>query len=172
MRKVKCLLLKTKDNRRFFTKPDNLPQLIEFSRTFGAEMSIVRVEPLNLPILNLSKLAPAICDPRYDTPVNEIETIDVWPSEALRLTRRRKRKTHRTRTRKRQLQLAKVIRSHIRKTFLRGSVVDVVSIIQKFKKYNLKLCTISNHLRFVRDQLVVEGREITKMGVGKYKLGR
>jgi len=35
-------MIELKDRRKFFTHPKNLPELIEFSKTFGAELSVVR----------------------------------------------------------------------------------------------------------------------------------
>ena len=40
----KCLMVETKDHRKFFTYPKNLNQLTEFYKTFGAEISVVKVE--------------------------------------------------------------------------------------------------------------------------------
>ena len=60
---MKCLLIQTKDKRKFFTHEKNFVQLIEFSKTFGAEISMVKLE--EGPILELKELAPAICDPSY-----------------------------------------------------------------------------------------------------------
>ena len=63
----KCLMLKTRDNRKYFTHEKNYDYLIEFSRTFGAEVSVVEVEEAE--VLDLEELAPAICDcdPVYKT---------------------------------------------------------------------------------------------------------
>ena len=56
-------MIKTKDNRKFFTHEKYLPQLIEFSKTFGAEISVVKIK--NSDILDLNDLAPAICNANY-----------------------------------------------------------------------------------------------------------
>ena len=63
---MKCLLLETKDKRKFFTHEKNFLQLIEFSRTFNAEISVVKMEQTEL--LDLKDLAPAICDAHYKKP--------------------------------------------------------------------------------------------------------
>ena len=63
-----CLMIKTKDNRKFFTHEEYFPQLIEFSKTFGAEISIVKIQDNN--ILDINDLAPAICNGNYKNEAN------------------------------------------------------------------------------------------------------
>ena len=58
-----CLMIKTKDNKKFFTHEKYFPQLIEFSKTFGAEISIVKIKDNN--ILDINELIPAICNANY-----------------------------------------------------------------------------------------------------------
>jgi hypothetical protein len=65
----KCLMIKTKDNRKFFTHEEHLNDLIEFSKTFGAEISVVKIKD-NIDILELNDLAPAICNASYKSKTN------------------------------------------------------------------------------------------------------
>ena len=69
-----CLMIKTKDNRKFFTHEKYFPQLIEFSKTFGAEISIVKIQDNN--VLDMDELVPAICNANYKNDENyELVTI-------------------------------------------------------------------------------------------------
>lgn len=71
---MKCLLIQTKDKRKFFTHEKNYVQLIEFSKAFNAEVSIVKLE--QGVVLELEQLAPAICDPSYKKPNAQYEVIE------------------------------------------------------------------------------------------------
>ena len=53
-------MVKTKDNRNFFTHEKYYPQLTEFSKAFGAEISVVKIKDGE--VLDLVELAPAICN--------------------------------------------------------------------------------------------------------------
>jgi hypothetical protein len=58
-----CLMIKIPDNRKFFTHEKYFPQLIEFSKIFSAEISVVKIEDDN--ILEFEELAPAMCNAGY-----------------------------------------------------------------------------------------------------------
>ncbi len=62
MRK-KCILLRTKDKRQFFTHSKNCNKIMEFANTFNAEVSIVKAE--NPEILDLIPLAAALANQEY-----------------------------------------------------------------------------------------------------------
>ena len=61
---MKCLLIETKDNRRFLTYQKNYKYLLEYIKTFGAKTYIVKIDK-NQKILDLNKLVPALCDKNY-----------------------------------------------------------------------------------------------------------
>jgi hypothetical protein len=54
------LMITLRDKRKFLTNTKHLNQLVEFAKTFGANISIVTTECKNL--LSLDKLAEDICD--------------------------------------------------------------------------------------------------------------
>lgn len=62
----KCLMLETKDKKRFFTFIKNSPQLREYCRTFGAKMMVVKADLERKQVLDLPKLVPALCDKGYE----------------------------------------------------------------------------------------------------------
>ena len=168
MKKVKCLLLKTKDDRQFFTPTENFRQLIEFSRTFGAEISVIRSTAENLPILQLDELAPAICNKEYHPPkIGDIEILE--PSVTEDIIDQYVEKTSRKKTiRKSRKEMAEQIREHIRKTLLDGKIIDVRSLAKKFSEFHLNIVTFSNHIRYMRDLLKKEGYNVVRIGVGQY----
>lgn len=85
MKEKECLLLKTPDERIFCTNPDNLPLLVEFGRTFNAEISLVKLlEPT--PILDLEEMAKAICEKeKTEIPKYELIKIQITPSETSKI---------------------------------------------------------------------------------------
>lgn len=172
-KKIRCLLLRTNDDRRFLTRPEYVPQLIEFTNTFGAEMSIVHAAAPNLPILELDRLAPAICSPNYVPPkLAELEVLEVIRPDTIQLFQELDIEEVAVPKKKKEtpIQRAETIRADIRGAFLQGNTVDLRGLAKKFKRYHLRLCTYSNHIRTVRDTLIMEGHEIEKAGVGSYRM--
>ena len=151
-----CLMLTTPDNRKFFTQEKNYDQLVEFSNTFGADISVVRVKEAQ--VLDLSLLAPAICNPVYkESP--QFEVLEVRVSSQLR-----------NRTRKKLIKNAEKIRNYIRNRFLAGNCVELKKIAKHFNKQNLTLACICNHISTVRTKLEEEGYEVARLSSGKYQL--
>jgi len=68
---IKCLLIRTKDKKNFFTLIKNKNQLIEYCKAFGAKMQIVKAKIEKKQILDISKLVLALCDKNYKS--QEIE---------------------------------------------------------------------------------------------------
>ena len=152
-------MIKTKDNRHFFTYQKNFPQLIEFSKTFGAEISVVKVKEAE--VLYLDELAPAFCDASY-CHKPDYDLIEVKIAEFKKIGPKAP-KSKRTRT----LEVAAQVRSHVLQEFLSGNVVSLHRVLKKFKTLNLS--TVCNHIRTVKQQLDGEGYEIKKIGAGKYQ---
>lgn len=63
---IKCLLIKMKDEKIFFTLIKNRKQLLEYCKAFGAKMKIVKAEIDKKEILDISRLVPALCDKNYN----------------------------------------------------------------------------------------------------------
>jgi hypothetical protein len=156
MKDGQCLMIKTKDRRKFFTHEENYIQLLEFSKLFNAEISVVSVKEAE--VLNLSQLAPAICDANYiqSQPV-EYKILEVKVAQNRR-------------TRKDILKTAKKIKSYIRQKFLAGELVSLQKLAKTFRKTKVTLACLCNHLTQVRTDLEQEGRTIRKVGGGKYVL--
>jgi len=152
----KCLLVKTKDRRSFFTHEKNLPELVEFSKTFGAEISVVQVKEAE--VLDLVGLGTAICDAVYAPKAQpDYEIIET-------------KIPTRTKRRSRILKTSQKIREFIREKFYSGEVVSLQSLKKRFKRYRLTSACLCNHLRIVREELESEGHYVEKVGGGKYQL--
>jgi hypothetical protein len=72
---MKCVLLQTKDNRKFFTYTKYHDQLIEYAKMFGAILMKVNIQKTNL--MELDELAAALCisEPltNYKNTINDFE---------------------------------------------------------------------------------------------------
>jgi len=150
--KQTCLLLKTKDGRKFLTYEKNLPSLIEFAKTFGAE--IYRVEIEKQKILELKALANAICDQEYATSPKHRRIEKIHPKPK--------------RTRQAILRNAIKIRKFIRRRLLAGKPVSLKELKTKYKHYEMTDACLCNHLSTIRKLLIREGYTIKKLGAGKY----
>lgn len=146
-----CLMLETKDQRIFFTHTKNFPMLIEFSKTFGANISIVEIKE-KTEILDLEALAPAICDPNFKQKAN-YKIIE----------RKLKNKKNNRST-------AFKIRQYIKNQFENGQIVGPKLIAENFKEYGLTDTCFYNHFSAIKDELKKEGKELKKVGAGKYQL--
>jgi hypothetical protein len=62
---TKCLLLETRDKKKFFTLVGNFKHLKEYCKAFGAKMFVVKAEIERNKVLDLQKLVPALCDKNY-----------------------------------------------------------------------------------------------------------
>ena len=144
--KKKCLLLETKDKRKFFTYPKHYKELAEFSKNFGAVLSIVQID--NPILLSLNELAPILCTPD----VQYCAEFKVEKPVAIRENKSEK------------------IKEYIKQKFLNKEVVELQTVAKKFKKNNLTLACFCQHISKIRKTLTDEGYKIIKVGGGKYKL--
>lgn len=153
----KCLMIKTKDSRLFFTEEDNYVPLIEFSKTFKAEISVVYLsDPVNL--LDLSELAPAICDHNYQpVQIPQYQLLEVkLPIEK--------------RPRQNILKTAAKIQKFIRTRLVAGKDVSLAELRKRYAKEKLSVPALCNHIRRVKSELESQGFRISKIGCGKYRI--
>jgi hypothetical protein len=151
----KCLLIKTKDNRKFLTHEKNLNSLIEFSKTFGAEIFTVPMTP-DLSMLELKDLVAALCNPQYVNCEEFSEAKKIFP-----VTKKDRGSI---------LSDAKLIREYIKTQLLTGHVVSLKEIRDKYKTQNLTDACLCNHITTIRKSLIKEGYSFRKLGAGKYCL--
>lgn len=147
-----CLLLKTKDNKKFLTHEKNLPSLIEFAKTFRAEIYKVEVEKQK--VLELKALVDAICDQEYNTTPKHTKLEKLFPVSK--------------KSRKAILADAVKINSFILRKLDSGKEISLKELKKKYKKQGVTDACLCNHLSMARKQLIRKGRTIKKLGAGTY----
>lgn len=152
---MNCLLIETKDKRKFFTHEKNFIQLIEFSKAFNAEISIVKLEEGS--VLELEELAPALCDPGYKKPKVQYEVIETKMSTE-------------GRSRTEILRIADKVKKYVNEQFQNRNIVSLKELKKKFKRYKLTDAALCNHVRRVKSELEKEGFKFLKLGAGQYKV--
>ena len=150
---MKCLLIETKDKRKFFTQEKNFTQLIEFSKTFDASLSIVDLEEGKL--LDIEELATAICDPNYK-------------SESSYKNLKNEAKVE-TKNRLEMLKIAETIKRYIYQQFEKRNSVSLRELKKKFKKYELSDSALCNHIRKSKLEFEKQGYKFIKVNTGEYK---
>lgn len=151
---MKCLLIETNDKRKFFTHEKNFLQLIEFSKTFNAEISIVKIEKGEL--LNLEELAPAICNPSYKKQTTNYQIIET------KLCKNNKAKSN-------NLKNTETIKKYILNQITNKNYISLKDLKKKFTKFNLSATVLCNHVRRIKKELEKEGWKFTKIEAGVYK---
>lgn len=152
---MNCLMIETKDRRKFFTHEKNFPQLIDFAKTFDAEISVVKLEEGQ--VLDLAELAPALCDAGYRRPRSSYKVLET-------------KLAPRTNSRSTILRNAEKINSYVMERFLSGETVSLSELKEKFRKHKLTTACFCNHVRRAMDELKKDGMEVEKLGAGKYRL--
>lgn len=147
-----CLMIETKDHKKFFTYEKNFPQLIEFSKTFNAEISKVQI-PSEAEVLELEELAPALCEKKSQKVDYKVLEMKLSPK-----IKRRK-----------ILSRAKKIQTYIQSKLLAGDTVSLKELTCKFK--DLTSACLCNHFKLIREAMEKEGHNFIKTGGGKYKVG-
>ncbi len=145
-----CLMIQTNDNKRFFTYEKNLLLLAEFSKTFGAEISIVQIQNDDM-VMELEELAPALCEKKSQKAKYKIIEVKIKPK-----------------SKKEKITQTKKIREYIYSQFISGNIVSLKELINKYKHCNLTNACLCNNLSIVRNQLKEKG--LVKLGGGKYKI--
>lgn len=148
-----CLLVKTKDNRKFLTDKSNLSHLEEFANTFRPEILLVKTQD-QAEILEIKELAPAFCDSTYDSNPNYQVISKLFPK----------------RTRSVILKDASKIRQFIRSTLLTGNSLSLKSLKKRYSELGLTDACLCGHFADVRKELESTGKSFKKTGAGEYCL--
>lgn len=147
-----CLLLKTKDGRHFLVQEKSLPSLIEYTKTFNAEIYKVEVEDQK--VLALKALVAAICNQDYKT-VPSYTTL-----EKLHPKGRKNREAI--------LKTAASIRKYIQQQLLSGKEVSLKELKKKYKDCKITDACLCSHFTASRKILNREGHTFDKRGAGTY----
>lgn len=146
-------MIETKDKRRFMTHEKHLLQLIEFAKTFSANLFLVRSEDNPL---EMNDLVSAICSTNYDLPTYHYEIVSAV--------------TYKPKTRKNVIKNAQQIKMYIEDKFKNKEIVCLKELKKKFKKYNLSTAALCNHVKRVKTQIEKQGYKIKKISSGKYSI--
>ena len=148
-----CLMIQTKDNRKFCTDESNYAQLIEFANTFDAEISVIYLNEGD--VMELEQLASAISDPRHNSnPDYKIL----------------ERKITSKKISNKNMIASREIKEHVRNTFANGQTVDFHELMKKFKDYRLSYNAFAAHLFKLRKEFGKKGHCIQKIGPGQYRV--
>ena len=142
-----CLLLRTKDKKEFLTEKNNFPLLLEFSKKFSLEVSIVKIKSAT--ILELNELATAFCDPNYSPEETDYELIETKISQI---------KTPRTKI----IKTSEKLDEYIKKEFLANKPMSLKKLKRRFAGHELSDSCFCNHIRKIRKELEEEGYKINK----------
>lgn len=148
-----CLLIKIKDNRKFLVQEKHLQSLIEFAKTFNAEIFQVSTKEKTM---SLEKLATAICNPQHKKNIEFEKIKKIYPEI--------------DKNRSGIIKNAAKINKFIRDCLLSGEPISLKDLKNKYKNYNITDSCLCNHLNNTRKKLIEEGYEFVKVGAGKYCL--
>jgi len=81
---MKCIMIQTKDNKKFFTHSKNYKYILEYAKAFDAKIYSVKVNK-DQKILELSKLVTALCDKNYKIKNLDFEIIDTKFTNKIRI---------------------------------------------------------------------------------------
>lgn len=152
----KCLLLKTPDDRHFFTEEKNYSLLLEFGRTFDAEISIVKTKD-QVEVLDMDDLVKSICTlqkdehPEYDV----VEIKLAAPAKSAAGRQEKLKKTHE-------------VNDFIRAEFLAGKIVSLSGLEEKYTDWSKS--ALSAHLTRTKRELQAQGHFITRDKQGQYRI--
>lgn len=168
----KVLLVTTNDSRRFLTFENNFPLLVEFARTCGAEISVVKVQD-DANVLGLEDLAKSICDHQkvqvdlnYEVletrlkpgdPVPPLETSELPPAVVDRAEKVRRGRT---------------VTQYIKQELLAGREVTVAMLEARFSNYGMTKAAFNSYLRRTQIALSASGFQISRPGRAKHFINR
>lgn len=151
---MNCLLIKTKDNKKFLTHEKNLQSLIEFSKVFLAEIYLAKYEEGK--ILELKTLAQSICKQDYQSEVQVSKLKKLFPKNK--------------KSRKTILNNAQKIQTFIEEQLMNGKPLSLKNLKNKYNKLEITDACLCNHFANVRKKLSNNGHEFRKVGAGTYCL--
>jgi len=126
---------------------------MEFSKTFDAQISIVKTRETPIDLL---EIAENMCNTQLEIHKPSYELLEV--------------KVERKKPRKQLRENAEIIRDWIKEKLLNGEPVRLKDLSEKFACYDLTLSAFSNHFTAVKKELTKKGYEVKKIGQGKYQL--
>jgi hypothetical protein len=149
------IMIRTKDKRKLFTFKKNLPSIIEYAKTFRAELAEVEVD---VKPLELGELAKALCDANVNYDVTPKIVKEIYPKNVVKDYKPRKV----------ILKEAAEVRKWIESQFQAKKVVSLKTLREQFDGMDLSDSTLCNHITAVRNKLKTQGQIVTKNENGGY----
>jgi len=143
---MKCLMIETKDKRRFFTSKSNFLQLNEFIKVFKPNVFIVEMKKGEL--LDIEDLANLLCDTEYKKDHDILY-------EVVKEVKIDQNKNSKIDTQK--------IRDFIKKELINKKTISLKRVKERFKKYDLSDSTYYNQIKAVKTELSSRGFKFVKM---------
>lgn len=152
------------NSKVFFVHKKELPQLIEFAKTFKAKLSLVEIsQSATKYTLSAEQLVNQFCNQNYKPkPINYKLVEVLYPVD----------KEKKLKTRSQMIQNANRIKKYIRSKLMKKCKVSLQEVRSEFKELNLTSACLSNHFSQVRRDLIKKGYKINTIKKGVYKLGQ
>lgn len=163
--KLKCLLVKLPDGRKFFTTKNNHEELLEFAAVFQARLEVVEAQDPE--VLSLSELASAVCD-QNAIPKNTVYETKNGPKPHAVVNRYTSMGDLSSRQQLRKK--VSTIRDFIQSQFQAGKNVKIKNIAKKFSRHGMSVSTVYRHVAHVKDLLEADQKVVVKVSPGVYKL--
>jgi len=149
-----CIMIKTQDNKTFFTYKTNIKKIIEYVKNFDFELYLTKA--FNVNVLDLDDLVKALCNKNEDHSKTEHKIIKrLYPTH---ITKRR-----------RMIKNATTIRNFIANHFKSGKIVSLQLLKNQFQDCELSDSCLCNHISYIKKHLEKQGYRIKKVSPGKYK---
>lgn len=162
------LLIRMKDGKEYLVPLGNLIHLVEFAKTFGAEIHRVNVGP-EVKTTGLCDLPRVMCDSRYELRAAYTEAGRVVPQDAektvLHLVQEPRPEIAMSRGMIRSR--AENIRKAIRDRFLAGKGVSAKDLHHELGE-EVTRAAMTAHVTRVRQELEAEGKKVVKVASGHY----
>lgn len=167
--KTKCLMVELADGRKFFTKINSQSNLIEFSKTFDANLKIVIANDPEL--LSLKKLAKSICN-------NENGGSNV-EFTVLKMLSNKNKSSHgfiteftkfsNLTTKQKYSSKSKSVFDYIIEKLKSGDKINIKDFAEKMKKHDISISTIYRFLNLSKKMLKEkDGLNVSKISPGIY----
>lgn len=163
-----CVLVQTENGLQFPVFCDFIPNLVEFSNAFNAELFLAKIKS-PIQVYELDQFITALHSPDYHNPPPEtIEIVEPITSENIN--------THRFQDAPELAvpdvplkEKAAVIQKFIESLFKKGKPVNKAELMKTFAHFKLGPNTFSKYMKRVRDQLTEQGHVIIKVAKGTYQ---
>lgn len=147
MTEIICVMLETKDGRKFFFKKTALVSLKAFIKNFPANIFIVETDAEN--VKSIKENVKLICDQSYKPEDVEYKTIN---SPQI-LSKRVK---------------SVKVREIIKKNFIKNKKITFKEIQYIFRKVNISASSLNQYFAQIRNELESENFKINKIKNGCY----